>query len=95
MTTSLDQLSKDVSTLTHEFSRHADQDADNFVAIRETLVSLQGTLAELHETIAPIAKAYNGFVFSKEFVIGLSSVVLAVGGIGAGIMWLVGWVRGH
>lgn len=44
-------------------------------------------------SVAPLLEIYNGALFAKKFVIGLSVVVLAIGAVGGGVIYLVNWIR--
>lgn len=72
---SLEQLSE-------HFKDHADNDERNFKEIREMLV-------EINKKLDPVVDVYKAVLLSKGFVVGLASVILAIGAIGAGIVWLV------
>lgn len=46
-------------------------------------------LRPINEKLDPVVRAYDGFLFSKSFLLGLASVVVAIGAIGAGILSLI------
>ena len=73
--TSLEQINE-------HFKDHAESDERNFKEIREMLV-------EINKKLDPVVDVYKAVLLSKGFVVGLASVILAIGAIGAGIVWLV------
>lgn len=50
-------------------------------------------LTPMEERIAPILEVYDGALFAKKFVIGLSILILAIGAIGGGVIYAFNWVR--
>ena len=85
------------------FHDHAQDDERHFGELKESFLELKVGFKELKEAairiekkqdeqamaLTPLTEAYNGVLFSKKFVVGLSGVVLAVGAIGAGMIWLI------
>lgn len=68
--------------LAEHFKDHADNDERNFKEIREMLL-------EINKKLDPVVDVYKAAMLSKGFIVGLASVVVAIGAIGAGIVWLI------
>jgi hypothetical protein len=50
-------------------------------------------LKSISARIDPIEKVFEGTSFITKFIAGLSSLVIAVGAIGAAILYTVNWIR--
>lgn len=50
-------------------------------------------LSAVEQQIAPLVEVYNGALFAKKFIIGLSVLVIAISAIGAAAIWLVNYIR--
>lgn len=50
-------------------------------------------LSPMEQRMAPILEVYDGALFAKKFVIGLSILILAIGAIGGGVIYAVNWIR--
>ena len=71
-----------IEKLTEAFKDHAESDARNFEAIAKTL-------EEINKKLDPVVDVYKAVMLSKGFIVGLASIVLAIGAIGAGIVWVI------
>lgn len=47
----------------------------------------------LEEKIDPLLKIYDGAGFVRSFFTGAGTIVLSIGATGAGILYLVNWIR--
>lgn len=68
--------------LREDFKEHLEHDAANFAALHEVL-------KKIDEKLDPIVDVYKAAMLSKGFVVGFASIVLAIGAIGAGFIWLI------
>lgn len=64
--------------------------------VRSELRRLSEAVEKLHEEMVafkeetkPILDVYNGALTIKTIIVGFASVVLALGAIGAGVIWVV------
>ena len=55
----------------------------------DSLAQIQNSLNEIKAQLAPLTEAYQGILFSKKFIVGLGGAILAIGAVGAGIIWIV------
>lgn len=83
----------DIERLATALEKHTADDSTKFRQatnerrdIHESVKDLNESIKELKATLEPIGKAYNGFLFGKNFITGVASVVLAIGAIGAGVL---------
>lgn len=79
----------DIKQLHEDFVLHSQADAENFKDIKDGMLAIRSDICEVKESLEPLTEAYSGFLFSKKFIVGFASVILAIGAIGAGIIWLV------
>lgn len=76
--------------------KHAEHDASvqeyNLQFQREQLAAtadVRKSLDEIKISLAPLSEAYGGAIFARKFVMGIAGVVIAIGAIGAGIIWVI------
>lgn len=50
-------------------------------------------LTGINSQIRPLVEVYDGALFVRKFVLGLASVIVALGMIGAGVIWLINYIR--
>ncbi len=43
--------------------------------------------------IDPLIEIYDGAMFARKFIIGLSTIVLSIAAVGGGMYWVVNWIR--
>lgn len=55
--------------------------------------SVNYILEPIYQQMKPLVEVYDGALFVRKFVIGLASVVLAVGSLGAAVIWLINYIR--
>ena len=79
--------------LRQDFKDHAELDEKNFLELKKEindgLANISVHLKKMGDAIDPLSDAYNGILFSKKFIVGVSSVVIALAAIGAGVIWVV------
>ena len=73
---------EEIERLREAFKDHAESDERNFLA-------LQKTLEEINKKLDPVVDVYKAVLLSRSFITGVASVVVAIGAIGAGIMWVI------
>lgn len=79
---SIFQISRDVNDL-----------SVNLRTNKDDIAELKQDMARLVKQIEPLIEVYDGALFARKFVIGLSSIIVAIGLIGGGVIWLVTWIR--
>ena len=89
----------DIERLATALEKHTKDDEIKFgeakdqrVEIHEAVKDLNVLIKELREDLKPIRKAYNGFLFGKNFVVGLASVLLAIAAIGGTVIAFIEFV---
>ena len=79
----------DLQEVNKTLKEHTKQDAESFAAMaqadkelkevieecRDAIRELRESVKHLDNTVVPIAKAYDGFLFGRNFIVGLSSVI--------------------
>lgn len=83
------ELEKQFEKIEKAFEKHAYDDLRHFAELADTLKRIEQKVDGQMLVLEPIAKAYNGILFSRQFLLGLSGVVIAIGAIGGGMYWLV------
>lgn len=85
-------MDSEIHQLKESFKEHAEQDRDNFERINETLKRIEDSLVKVEGRLEPITDAYKAVLFSKSFITGLAAVVMAIGAVGAGAIYLVNYI---
>ena len=49
----------------------------------------------IYDTLAPMNEDYNNFQIIKKFGIGIGTLIVGVVGVGSGVLWIVGIIKGH
>jgi len=90
------EIDPNIKRLADVLENHTKEDSSNFHDaaterrnIHEAVKDLNSLIIDLREDIKPIRNAYKGFLFGKNFIVGLSSFVLAIAAIGGGVILLI------
>lgn len=75
-------MEQELVQLHEDFKLHLQSDATNFAEIKDSL-------NKIDKKLDPLTQAYEGVMFSKKFIVGLASVVIAIAAVGGGVIWLV------
>lgn len=91
------ELQRNIQTLTDTLREHTETTTRKFNAIDKTLenVATKDDIGKTNGKLDPILDAYKAIILSKSFVTGIAAVVLAIGAIGAGFIWLINSVVKH
>lgn len=84
-----DDLTLKLADLMQVTTNHIKADEQFQKQLTDDISSLRESVAELKANLDPIKDAYSAVLFSKQFIIGLAGVILAVGAVGAGFIWLI------
>jgi len=79
----------ELETLQEQFKEHAKDDERHFAEIRESIERVEKKVDALAMALAPLTDAYNGILFSKKFLVGVSAFVIAIAAIGGAVMWVI------
>lgn len=72
----------DLRQLREDFHDHSVRDEERFQEIHKVL-------ERIDQKLDPIVDVYKATLLSKSFITGVASVIIAIGAIGAGIVWLI------
>ena len=72
----------DLRQMREDFKDHQAEDVLFHASIIEKL-------DKMDKRLDPIVDAYKAVILSKSFVIGFGSIIVAIGAIGAGFVWLI------
>jgi hypothetical protein len=72
----------DIELLRKEFEEHIEVDAKNFEEIKKMFDTINAKLD-------PILDVYRSVILSKSFIMGLAGVIVAIGAITTGVIWLI------
>lgn len=85
----------DIEQLQESFKDHALDDERHFRELGAMIQNLEKKIDTQTELLKPVLEAYDGILFSKKFIVGTASVVLAIAAIGGGVIWLIGTAVKH
>lgn len=73
------------------FVKHTKEDIVQFTKIHEHLgrVATKEDIEELKLKLDPITDVYKAALLSKSFVTGFAAIIVAIGAIGGGFIWLI------
>ncbi len=83
------EIRDELEKMKDSFEKHAYDDMTHFGELKAVLDRIEKKTDAQSTILQPIAEAYSGFLFSRKFIVGVSSVVLAIGAIGAGVIWVI------
>ena len=71
-----------MATFSEQLEEHTRLDNERFDEISKKLDIIK-------EKLDPILDVYTAVILSKSFITGVAAVIVAIGAIGAGIVWFV------
>lgn len=72
----------DLELLRKEFEEHIQADARNHEEIKKMFDTINAKLD-------PILDVYRSVILSKSFIMGLAGVIIAIGAIASGLVWII------
>lgn len=72
----------DLELLRKEFEEHIVADARNHEEIKKMFDTINAKLD-------PILDVYRSVILSKSFIMGLAGVIIAIGAIASGLVWII------
>jgi hypothetical protein len=91
---SLRQLTVEMARIVRQIETTHQQLGQHLVDDAAALTELRGTLAYLKEIVDRIKKPVDAFISTRNFLIGVASLIAAGGAIWAGISYLPSWLGG-
>ena len=85
------ELQRNIALQSQRFELHAKENIEQFLAIDERIDNLatREDIQRITDKLDPVLDVYKAVLLSKGFVTGLAGVVVAIGAIGAGFIWLI------
>ena len=71
-----------MSDFSTQLTEHTKLDNERFIEISKKLDAIE-------KKLDPILDVYKAVLLSKSFVTGVAAVIVAIGAIGAGIVWFI------
>ena len=88
-----DSSQKEFWELKESFKDHSMNDERNFKAIRDDMhkgfQEMNEGLEKMALALQPLTEAYTGLLFSRKFIIGIASMILAISAVGASVIWVI------
>ena len=72
----------DLQLLRQRFEEHIKEDEVRYLKIEEMFNTINAKLD-------PILDVYRSVILSKSFIMGLAGVIVAIGAIAAGVVWII------
>lgn len=79
----------EIEKIREDFKDHAKSDADFQRDSLERDRNMDKKLDDIIKKLDPILDAWKAVLLSKGFIVGLGSVIFAIGAVGVGLMWLI------
>lgn len=84
-----DDLTLKLAELMQVTTNHIKSDEGFQRKLTEDITEIRNAQKEANERLNPLTEAYSAVLFSKNFIVGLAGVIIAIGAVGAGFIWLI------